>query len=40
MELRTYLGKKDDSVRESGSKLLPTLKVETPILFSAISYEC
>ena len=38
MELRTYLGKKDDSVRESGSKPSPTLKVETPILFSAISY--
>ncbi len=42
MELRTYLGRKPDALEIADGKLVsavpPQLKVETPILFSAISY--
>jgi glutamate synthase domain-containing protein 2 len=46
MELRTYLGAKPDSldIREKGgevslaTKITPQLRLETPILFSALSY--
>ncbi|MFH1798481.1 MAG: glutamate synthase-related protein [Candidatus Omnitrophota bacterium] len=37
MELRTYIGRKPDKV-ENGTKMAPLLKLDTPILFSAMSY--
>ena len=42
MELRTYLGRKPDSIelkgKELATKLAPQLKIDVPILFSAMSY--
>src|SRR3989338_2594590 len=45
MELRTYLGGKPDSIKIKGTnknaldtKLSPQLKLDVPILFSAMSY--
>lgn len=37
MELRTYIGRKPDKINLK-TKLTPQLKLETPILFSAMSY--
>ncbi|MFQ3549598.1 MAG: glutamate synthase-related protein [Armatimonadota bacterium] len=42
MELRTYIGAKSESVKIENGKLVgdvpPQIKIDTPILFSAISY--
>lgn len=38
MELRTYLGRKEDSIKDAGNIPAPKLKLEIPIMFSALSY--